>query len=147
MTGYTSTGQATSFPHALALGATFNRTMWGMVGEVVGIESRALRNMNGQDCRGAFFTPNVNLYRDPRWGRGMEVPGEDPTVSGEYGREFVHAMQARNGSRQRAMCMPKHWLAYDLEGLRTSKSDPGFVFLSFCAAFVQALVCLRDFSR
>lgn len=51
----------------------------------------------------------------------MEVPGEDPTVTGEYGREFVSAMQARNGSSQRAMCMPKHWLAYDLEG---RKMDP-----------------------
>ena len=61
-TGYTSTGIPTSFPHALALGATFNRTLWGMVGEVIGIESRALRNENGEDCRGPFFAPNVNLY-------------------------------------------------------------------------------------
>lgn len=129
--GYTSTGCPTSFPHALALGATFNRTLWAMVGDVVGIESRALRNQNGRDCRGPFFTPNVNLYRDPRWGRGMEVPGEDPMVTGEYGREFVSAMQARNGTQQRAMCMPKHWLAYDLEGRR---GDPeGFDRSSFNA--------------
>jgi beta-D-xylosidase 4 len=50
----------------------------------------------------------------------MEVPGEDPMATGEYGREFVHAMQARNGTQQRAMCMPKHWLAYDLEGRKTT---------------------------
>ena len=57
--GYTSTGVATSFPHALAMSATFNRSLWGLVGEVVGIESRALRNQNGEACRGPFFTPNV----------------------------------------------------------------------------------------
>ena len=59
----------------------------------------------------------------------MEVPGEDPTATGEYGREFVHAMQSidRTTQQQRAMCMPKHWLAYDLEGVQgTAHGDPGY---------------------
>eukprot|EP00040_Diaphanoeca_grandis_P027457 m.156344 g.156344 ORF g.156344 m.156344 type:complete len:991 (+) comp30988_c0_seq1:126-3098(+) len=122
---FTSTGCATSFPHALSMGSTFNRTLWQMVGNVVGLEARALYNEGG--CHLAFFAPNVNLYRDPRWGRGMEVPGEDPTATGEYGRLFVSAMQARSpdGRRQRVVTSPKHWLDYDLEGRKDRPSQVG----------------------
>ena len=68
----------------------------------------------------------------------MEVPGEDPTVGGEYGREFVHAMQARNRTsyQQRAMCMVKHWLAYDIEGL-AGVPDPDYADRSSFNAIVS----------
>ena len=60
------TGFGTSFPHATALAATLNRTLWGMVGRVIGIESRAMSN---QGVGGLFLrTPNLNMARDPRWG-------------------------------------------------------------------------------
>lgn len=123
-----STGCATSFPHATALAATFNRSLWSMVGEVIGIEGRALHNQEGGGGGIAYFAPNVNLYRDPRWGRGMEVPGEDPLLAGEYGARFVKAMQARSeadGRQQRVVCAPKHWLDYDLEG-RHDAYSPGW---------------------
>lgn len=82
-TGYTSTGCATSFPHALSMASTFNRSLWTAVGDVIGREGRAMHNEN-HAVAVAFFAPNINLYRDPRWGRGMEVPGEDPLTTGEY---------------------------------------------------------------
>ena len=87
-----------------------------MVGDIVGLEGRAFQNQNtGGGVM--YFAPNVNLCRDPRWGRCMEVPGEDPLLTGEYGARFVKAMQRRgtNGS-QRVANAPKHWLNYDMEG-------------------------------
>ena len=121
--GSTSTGCATSFPHATALGATFNRTLWTLVGDTIGLEGRAFQNTQNGGGGVMYFAPNVNLCRDPRWGRCMEVPGEDPLTTGEYGALFVKAMQARavNGS-QRVVNAPKHWLDYDLEGRHTD--DP-----------------------
>ena len=56
-----STGCATSFPHATAMGASFNRTLWAMVGDVIGLEGRALRNEQGGGGV-TYFAPNVNLY-------------------------------------------------------------------------------------
>eukprot|EP00041_Stephanoeca_diplocostata_P034273 m.1156162 g.1156162 ORF g.1156162 m.1156162 type:complete len:985 (+) comp24492_c0_seq2:78-3032(+) len=117
LTGYTSTGCATSFPHALSMASTFNRTLWTAVGNVIGREGRAMHNQD-RSVAVAFFAPNINLYRDPRWGRGMEVPGEDPFTTGEYGRHFVRAMQAKSadGRTQRVVASPKHFVDYDLEG-------------------------------
>jgi beta-glucosidase-like glycosyl hydrolase len=119
--GPNTTGCATSFPHALATASTFNRSLWSMVGGVVGVEGRALQNQHGGGAGVAYFAPNVNMYRDPRWGRGMEVPGEDPLVAGEYGARFVRAAQARGEGglaawQQRVALAPKHWLDYDMEG-------------------------------
>jgi beta-glucosidase-like glycosyl hydrolase len=80
--GSNSTGCATSFPHALALAATFNSSRWAMVGDVIGLEGRALQT-EGKGGGIAYFAPNVNLYRDSRWGRGMEVR------AGEGGRDIT----------------------------------------------------------
>ena len=125
-----TTGCATSFPHALATASSLNRSLWSMVGDVVGREGRALQNQHGGGAGVAYFAPNVNLYRDPRWGRGMEVPGEDPLVSGEFGARFVRAAQARGmgglgRSQQRVALAPKHWLDYDMEG-RHDAFSPGW---------------------
>ncbi len=125
-----STGCATSFPHALATSSTFNRTLWTLIGETIGLEGRALKNQGLGGTGVAYFAPNVNLYRDPRWGRGMEVPGEDPLLSGEYGARFVKAAQARGVGgleawQQRVALAPKHWLDYDMEG-RHDAFSPGW---------------------
>ena len=71
-TGYTSSGCPTSFPTGLALGATFNRSLWALVGRAIGTEARALFNQ-GHLASSVLFTPDINPFRDPRWGRGMEV--------------------------------------------------------------------------
>ena len=94
----------TSFPHALALAASFNRTLWNSVGDAISTEARALNNLATQDYIGCgpfaplmMWAPNLNPYRDPRWGRGHETPGEDPFVGAEYGVSFISGLQYGSG--------------------------------------------------
>lgn len=123
-----STGCPTDFPNPTALASSFDRDLWRKIGFTIGQEGRALHN-NHVDSGwvGLFFwTPDINLFRDPRWGRGQEVPGEDPVLTSQYAIQYIKGLQglARNpedGSDQAispylqigATC--KHFLAYDLE--------------------------------
>ena len=115
----------TSFPHALALAASFNRTLWHAVGDAISTEARSLNNMNASSgILGAsktfgllLWTPNLNPYRDPRWGRGHETPGEDPFLSGAYGTEYIAGLQGGDGSGfLKVAAIVKHAFDYDLEG-------------------------------
>ena len=69
--GSNSSGCATSFSHGMALGATFNRTLWTLVADTIGTEARAMSNQGKTGH--SFWAPDINLARDPRWGRGQEV--------------------------------------------------------------------------
>lgn len=115
----------TSFPNPNGLGATFNKSVWQGMGNVIGLELRALWLMNtaenrqdnlphiGLDC----WSPNINLVRDPRWGRNMETPGEDPLTNGLFGKHYTIGLQ--NGSDPRyymAITTIKHFAANSLEG-------------------------------
>eukprot|EP01065_Artemidia_motanka_P043512 TRINITY_DN603_c0_g1_i1.p1 TRINITY_DN603_c0_g1~~TRINITY_DN603_c0_g1_i1.p1 ORF type:complete len:790 (+),score=175.63 TRINITY_DN603_c0_g1_i1:58-2370(+) len=116
----------TSFPNPNALGATFNRSVWKGMGQVIGLELRALWLMGvgenhdnnlphiGLDC----WSPNINLVRDPRWGRNLETPGEDPAVLGEFGASITTGLQ--NGTLDprflQAIVTLKHFDANSLEG-------------------------------
>ncbi len=105
---------ATSFPMIINIGATFNKTLFHEMGSVISTEARAFSN-NGRAGLN-FFTPNINIFRDPRWGRGEETVGEDPFLGSEYAYALVTGLQ--NGDDQRylkvaATC--KHYVAYDLE--------------------------------
>ena len=93
-------GNATVFPQAMNLAATFDRALAKAEGEVLAREARAKFNesrrsgWDGDQYRGlTFWSPNVNLFRDPRWGRGQETLGEDPFLSGEMGAAYVEGMQ------------------------------------------------------
>lgn len=109
-----STGCPTSFPHALGLGATFNRTLWTAVGSTISTEARSLYN---QGLIGlSFWAPDINLFRDPRWGRGQEVPGEDPYLTSEYVAHYSRALQDGEDPRYlKTISSCKHFSAYDLE--------------------------------
>lgn len=85
------TSFATSFPQVINLAGSFNRTLFYKVGEVISTEARAFYNAKHAGL--TFWTPNVNIFRDPRWGRGQETPGEDPFLSGEYAVAFVRGLQ------------------------------------------------------
>lgn len=86
----------TSFPNPNGLGATFNKSVWQGMGNTIGVELRALWLLNagenraenlphiGLDC----WSPNINLVRDPRWGRNLETPGEDPLVNGLFAKYY-----------------------------------------------------------
>jgi beta-glucosidase-like glycosyl hydrolase len=117
---FTSTGCPTSFPTGLALGGTFNRTLWHAVGDAIGEEARALHNQGG--ASNMFFTPDVNCFRDARWGRGMEVAGEDPVLVAEFAAQYIYGFQgdtgggAHSGGYVRSVSMAKHAIGYDQEG-------------------------------
>ena len=72
-------------------GAAFDRELWSEMGEIIGREGRALNNL--QQAPLYFFDPDLNLMRDPRWGRAQEVPGEDPYLTGEVGSYLIKHTQ------------------------------------------------------
>ena len=101
-----------SFPCALNLGATLNESLWKKIGATIGTESRAV-----QPGGGARFTPDINLFRDPRWGRGQEVPGEDPHITSRYAVQFVQGLQedAADPRIMKVIATCKHYFAYDVD--------------------------------
>ncbi|KAL8054694.1 hypothetical protein ABFX02_04G008600 [Erythranthe guttata] len=105
---------ATSFPQVITTAASFNASLWEEIGKVVSDEARAMYNggMGGL----TYWSPNVNIFRDPRWGRGQETPGEDPMVAGEYAARYVRGLQGTDGGdRLKVAACCKHYTAYDLD--------------------------------
>ncbi|BBH06571.1 beta-xylosidase 2 [Prunus dulcis] len=70
---------------------------------------------NGGVAGLTFWSPNVNILRDPRWGRGQETPGEDPLVVGRYAASYVRGLQGNDGNRLKVAACCKHFTAYDLD--------------------------------
>ncbi|KAG0469739.1 hypothetical protein HPP92_016439, partial [Vanilla planifolia] len=111
--------RGTSFPQVILTAASFNPLLWYRIGEAIGTEARALYNA-GQAEGLTFWAPNINIFRDPRWGRGQETPGEDPMVASKYAISFVRGLQGdsfdgkgRVELKVSACC--KHFTAYDLD--------------------------------
>ncbi|TVU25763.1 hypothetical protein EJB05_28271, partial [Eragrostis curvula] len=113
---------ATSFPQVLLTAAAFDDDLWFRIGQAIGREARALYNV-GQAEGLTIWSPNVNIFRDPRWGRGQETPGEDPAVASRYAVAFVRGLQGSPSlagapappSPLQASACCKHATAYDLE--------------------------------
>lgn len=107
---------ATSFPQVILTAASFNASLFEAIGKVVSTEARAMYNVGLAGL--TFWSPNVNIFRDPRWGRGQETPGEDPLLSSKYASAYVRGLQqGDDGSPDRlkvAACC-KHYTAYDLD--------------------------------
>jgi hypothetical protein len=115
----------TSFPHALALAAGFSRDEWHRVGSTISLEARALHNVGQRDRQQsagvglALFAPDINLFKDSRWGRGQETSGEDPALTSAYAIAFIRGLQQRDAAgKLRAIATPKHAFDYDVEGNR-----------------------------
>ncbi|XP_024979718.1 beta-xylosidase/alpha-L-arabinofuranosidase 2-like [Cynara cardunculus var. scolymus] len=107
---------ATSFPQVILTAASFNETLFKTIGKVVSTEARAMYNVGLAGL--TFWSPNINIFRDPRWGRGQETPGEDPTLTSKYGAAYVQGLQdSDDGDKDRlkvgACC--KHYTAYDVD--------------------------------
>ncbi|XP_015890541.3 probable beta-D-xylosidase 6 [Ziziphus jujuba] len=85
---------ATSFPQVILTAASFNRTLWFLIGSAIAVEGRAMYNVGQAGL--TFWAPNINIFRDPRWGRGQETPGEDPMVASAYAIDFVRGFQGAN---------------------------------------------------
>ncbi|PQQ15079.1 putative beta-D-xylosidase 2 [Prunus yedoensis var. nudiflora] len=104
---------ATSFPQVITTAASFNASLWEAIGRVVSDEARAM--YNGGVAGLTFWSPNVNILRDPRWGRGQETPGEDPLVVGRYAASYVRGLQGNDGNLLKVAACCKHFTAYDLD--------------------------------
>lgn len=117
--GIARNGYATVFPQAIGLAATWNAELLRQVGEVTSTEARAKFNLAGGPGKNhrryeglTIWSPNINLFRDPRWGRGMETYGEDPYLSGQLAVGFIHGLQGDDPSQPRTIATPKHLVAH-----------------------------------
>uniref|UniRef100_A0A0G4GTQ1 Fibronectin type III-like domain-containing protein n=1 Tax=Chromera velia CCMP2878 TaxID=1169474 RepID=A0A0G4GTQ1_9ALVE len=115
-------GCPTHFPGPMGMGASFNRTAWWQKGFVFGKEQRAYANQNwhrentGDLLMLTGFGPNINIARDPRFGRSSEIPGEDPVLSGNLAAAMVRGMQLPDESgRPTLLAYLKHYTAYSKE--------------------------------
>ena len=115
--GVARAGVATVFPQAIAIGAAFDTDLAEKVGDTIAEEGRAQYNAyvkeNDRDIyKGlTFWSPNVNIFRDPRWGRGHETYGEDPYLTGELGKAFVDGIQG-DGEYLKAAACAKHFAVH-----------------------------------
>ena len=115
--GVARAGTATSFPQAIGMAATFDKELLKKMGDVVATEGRAKYNTLGalgdhDIYKGlTFWSPNVNIFRDPRWGRGHETYGEDPYLTGELGEAFVEGLQG-DGEYMKAAACAKHYAVH-----------------------------------
>lgn len=115
--GVARAGTATSFPQAIGMAATFHRELVEEMGRIIAVEGRAKYNsscaLEDRDIyKGlTFWSPNVNIFRDPRWGRGHETYGEDPYLTGELGKAFVEGLQG-DGEYMAAAACAKHFAVH-----------------------------------
>ncbi len=110
--GVGRSGNATVFPQAIGLGATFDTDLAYRVSSVISDEARAMHNVakakgyNLQYGGLTFWTPNINIFRDPRWGRGQETYGEDPFLTAAIGSAFVKGLQGDNPNYLKTAAAP-----------------------------------------
>ncbi len=115
--GVARAGQATVFPQAIGMAATFDKELLEQVADAVATEGRAKYNAyaacNDRDIyKGlTFWAPNVNIFRDPRWGRGHETYGEDPYLTSRLGVSYVKGLQG-NGDTMKAAACAKHYAVH-----------------------------------
>lgn len=115
--GVARAGVSTMFPQAIGLGATFDEELLYQVASVIAKEGRAKFNeYRKQEDRSSykgltFWAPNINIFRDPRWGRGHETYGEDPYLTGRLGVAYVKGLQGEGETLQAAACA-KHFAVH-----------------------------------
>lgn len=115
--GVARAGTATMFPQAIGLAAMFDAQEMHKVGDIVATEARAKYNAySGEDDRDIYkgltlWSPNVNIFRDPRWGRGQETFGEDPYLTSVLGVEFIKGVQG-DGKYLKAAACAKHFAVH-----------------------------------
>ncbi|MEX2371308.1 MAG: glycoside hydrolase family 3 N-terminal domain-containing protein, partial [Bacteroidales bacterium] len=116
--GVARAGRATVFPQAIGLAATWDRDMIFEMADVTSTEARAKYNdFQVKGKRGiyqglTFWSPNINIFRDPRWGRGMETYGEDPFLTGEIATQFITGLQGDDPDYFKVIATSKHYAVH-----------------------------------
>jgi beta-glucosidase len=116
--GVARAGLATVFPQAIGLAAAWDTDLMGRVATAISDEARAKhhefarRGRRGLYQGLTFWSPNINLFRDPRWGRGMETYGEDPYLTGRLGVSFIRGMQGDDPKYLKVVATPKHYAVH-----------------------------------
>jgi beta-glucosidase len=116
--GVARAGYATVFPQAIGMAATWDPAMVKSMGNVISSEARAKYNEaqrqgNHRIFYGlTFWSPNINIFRDPRWGRGQETYGEDPFLTGKLGTAFISGVQGADPEHLRAVATSKHFAVH-----------------------------------
>ena len=117
--GVARAGRATIFPQAIGMAATWDEDLMHRIGEAVSTEARAKFNVfsengyRGQYQGLTFWSPNVNIFRDPRWGRGQETYGEDPLLTSRMGVNYVEGLQGDHPEYLKAAAMAKHYAVHN----------------------------------
>src|SRR5437762_1483678 len=148
--GVARAGNATVFPQAIGLAATWDTDLIHRVADVISTEARAKYNdaiQHGNTGRYyglTFWSPNINIFRDPRWGRGQETYGEDPYLTGRMGVEFVKGLQGDDPHYLKVVATAKHFAVHsgpepDRHGFdaRPSERDLFETYLPAFKALVQ----------
>jgi len=116
--GVARAGYATVFPQAIGLAATWNTDLMHQVADVISTEARAkhhefVRSNQRARYQGlTFWSPNINIFRDPRWGRGQETYGEDPYLTARLGVAFVKGLQGNDPRYLKVVATPKHYAVH-----------------------------------
>ena len=117
--GVARAGTATVFPQAIGMAASFDTDAMIEVAEIISSEARAKhheaqRNKNYNIYNGlTFWSPNINIFRDPRWGRGHETYGEDPYLTGQMGMQFVKGLQGSDPKYFKVVATAKHFAVHN----------------------------------
>ena len=148
--GVARAGTATSFPQAIGMAAMFDDVLLERLGDVAATEGRAKYNaLSAEEDRDiykglTFWSPNINIFRDPRWGRGHETYGEDPYLTARLGKAYVWGLQGRGGTMKAAACA-KHLAVHSgPEALRhrfNAEATPKDMEETYLPAFEA---CIRD---
>ncbi len=116
--GVARAGTATVFPQAIGLAATFDEDLMEELGDAVSTEGRAKFNIQQKFSdtdiyKGlTFWAPNVNIFRDPRWGRGQETYGEDPYLTSRLGVRYIKGLQGHDEDHMKAAACAKHFAVH-----------------------------------
>ncbi|HZK38900.1 MAG TPA: glycoside hydrolase family 3 C-terminal domain-containing protein [Clostridia bacterium] len=149
--GVARAGTATVFPQAIAMAAAFNEHLVYEIAAAIAEEARAKYNVAQKKSEYeiyqglTFWSPNVNIFRDPRWGRGHETYGEDPYLTGTLGVAFIKGLQHSDGKHMKAAACAKHFAVHSgPEGCRhsfDSKVSKKDLYETYLPAFEM---CVKD---
>ena len=116
--GVARSGYATVFPQAIGMAATWDPTIVEQMGDVIALEGRARYNQAQREGNHrifyglTFWSPNINIFRDPRWGRGQETYGEDPLLTATMGDAFITGVEGPDPEHPKAIATSKHYAVH-----------------------------------